>query len=276
MMMRTQTRTQLTSKGRGPSRVTTQQVAFELKHKVVYCLNKLSDRDTYQIGVDELEKMAEALTPDGMSTFLSCILDTDAEQKSAVRKECIRLMGTLAKFHDHLLGPHLNKIIASIVKRLKDPDSVVRDACAETVGVLASKLGHNDGVFVALVRPLFEALGEQNKQVQSGSALCLARVIDNIHNPPISILERLLTKTTKLLKNPHFMGKPALLDLNRSIIQVSKNFKLTFCLFHLFCAFIFRCSLKEILLTEPHLGWWCYHTKSSLCCNVWHPRRPKG
>ncbi|KAG2668074.1 hypothetical protein I3760_15G143300 [Carya illinoinensis] len=211
-------------KARGPNRVNVQQVIFELKHKVVLALNKLADRDTYQIGVDELEKTAECLAPDRIAPFLSCILDTDSEQKSAVRKECIRLMGTLARVHEGLVGPHLGKMVASIVKRLKDPDSVVRDACVETVGVLASKLsnhgGETDGVFVVLVKPLFEALGEQNRQVQSGSALCLARIIDNTHDPPISLLQKMLTRTTKFLKNPHFMAKPAVIELNRSIIQV--------------------------------------------------------
>ena len=82
-------------KGRGASRVNVQQVSFELKHKVILALNKLADRDTYQIGVEELDKLAECLTSEKIAPFVSCILDTDSEQKSAVRKECVRLMGTL-------------------------------------------------------------------------------------------------------------------------------------------------------------------------------------
>ncbi|XP_038698488.1 TORTIFOLIA1-like protein 2 isoform X1 [Tripterygium wilfordii] len=210
-------------KTRGPSRVNTQQVIFELKRKVIVALNKLADRDTCQIAADELTKTAECLTAEGIGPFLSCILDTDSEQKSAVRKECVRLMGTLATFHEGLICPHLAKMVTSIVKRLKDQDSVVRDACVETTGILALKLGNSgnesDEAFVALVKPLFEALGEQNKQVQLGSALCLAKVIDNIHYPPVSILQRMLTRTVKLLKNQHFMAKPAVIELNRSIIQ---------------------------------------------------------
>lgn len=213
-------------KAKGTTKISSQQMIFDLKHRVVVALNKLADRDTYQVGIDDLEKVVECLTPEGIAPFLSCILDTDSEQKSAVRKECIRLMGTLASFHEGCIGQQLGKIVTSIVKRLKDQDSVVRDACVETVGVLASKLGGNcedegDGVFVALVKPLFEALGEQNRQVQAGSALCLARIIDNSHDPPVSILQRMLTRTSKLLKNPHFMAKPAVIELNRSIIQVS-------------------------------------------------------
>ncbi|KAI3964863.1 hypothetical protein MKW92_034857 [Papaver armeniacum] len=216
-------RTQTQLKAKGNTRASPQQVTFELKSRVIHTLNKLADRDTYQLGVEELEKTAESLTPEGVAPFISCVIDTDSGQKSAVRKECVRIMGTLARFHDGLLGPHVAKMMSSIVKRLRDPDSVVRDACVEAVGVLASKLSNyeeeNDGSFVLLVKPLFEALGEQNKVVQCGSALCLASVIDNAIDPPISILARMLTRITKFLKNPHFMAKPAVVDLVRSIIQ---------------------------------------------------------
>ncbi|KAE8673612.1 serine/threonine-protein kinase [Hibiscus syriacus] len=180
-------------KAKGPSKVNSQQVAFELKSKVNIALNKLAGIDTYQIGADELEKTAECLTPDKISPFLSCMLDTDSERKSAVRRESIRLMATLARFHRGLIVPYLRKVVATIVKRLQDPDSVVRDTCHETMGVLASKLR---------------------------AALCLARVIDNTHDPPASILQRMLTRTTKLLKNPHLMAKSSVIELNKSIIQV--------------------------------------------------------
>ncbi|XP_010413110.1 PREDICTED: microtubule-associated protein TORTIFOLIA1-like [Camelina sativa] len=208
--------------GGGIMKANPQQVIFELKKKVVTALNKLADRDTHQRGVDELERTVEHLAPDKISCFLSCILDTDSEQKSAVRKECIRLMATLARFHEALVGPYLAKMVSSIVKRLKDPDSVVRDACIETMGVLASKMScyedHNYGVFVSLVKPLFEAIGDQNKCVQSGAALCLARVIDSSPEAPVAIIQRMLTRTVKLLNNSHFIAKPAVIELNRSII----------------------------------------------------------
>ncbi|GAB4854063.1 hypothetical protein Ancab_022645 [Ancistrocladus abbreviatus] len=210
-------------KPKGSTRVKPQQVVFELKHRVLLALNKLTDRDTHQIGVDELEKIAESLTPEGISSFLSCVLDTDSEQKSAVRKECIRMMGVLATQHEGLICSHLGKMVTSIVKRLKDSDSVVRDACVETSGVLASKLGNqpskSNGNFATLVKPFFEALGEQNRHVQSGAALCLSRVIDNMNDPPVSVLQQMMTRTIKLLKSPHFMAKPAIIELHRSLIQ---------------------------------------------------------
>ncbi|XP_057517054.1 TORTIFOLIA1-like protein 2 isoform X2 [Amaranthus tricolor] len=215
-------RTELKTKG--PRKLgNSQQIVYELKHRVVLSLNKISDRDTYQIGVQELEKLAESLKPDGMIPFLSCILDSDSEQKSAVRKECVRMMGVLVKLHGDLVGPHLGKMVASIVKRLKDQDTVVRDTCVDTMGVFAAEFGkhqvESDGIFVLLVRPFFEALGDQNKQIQTGAALCLARVIDNIIDPPISILQKILARSMKLLKNPHFKAKPSVIELNKSLIQ---------------------------------------------------------
>ncbi|WVZ65849.1 hypothetical protein U9M48_015148 [Paspalum notatum var. saurae] len=198
------------------------KAVFELKHRVVQSVNKIADRDTYQIGLDELEKMADTLAPDMIGPFLSCVIDTDAEQKSAVRKECIKAIGTLARLHGNLLAPHMAKMVSSIVKRLKDTDSVVRDACVDTCGTLAMcarTYGDGGGALLALVRPLFESLGEQNRYVQAGAAVCLAKVIDESNYFPGPVLPQMLVRVVKLLKNPHFMAKPAAIELIRSIIQ---------------------------------------------------------
>ncbi|CAA6672100.1 unnamed protein product [Spirodela intermedia] len=196
-------------KANGSKAMSSQQASFELKHRVFVAMNKLADRDTYQIGVEELDRTIDGLGPEGMIPFLSCIIETDTEQKSVV--------------HGSFVAPHLGKMITSIVRRLRDQDSVVRDACAETVGILASHLGGfrlgDGGAIVVLSKPLFEALGEQNRYVQTGAAMCLTRVFDEASEAPISFLPQMLTRIVKLLKNPHFMAKPALIDLIRSIIQ---------------------------------------------------------
>ncbi|XP_027359507.1 TORTIFOLIA1-like protein 2 [Abrus precatorius] len=196
------------------------QSNLELKQRIASALNKVGDRDTQQIGMEELERMAHGIRADGVWAFLSCILDSDSEPKTAIRKECVRLMGALATFHDSLILPHLPKMVGSIVKRLRDSDSAVRDVCVHTVALLASKLTtNNEKAFLVLVRPIFDALGEQNKHVQSSSAFCLSTIIDNTLDPPLSLLHRMLTRTLKLLKTPHFMAKSALLQLTRSIVQ---------------------------------------------------------
>uniref|UniRef100_A0ACD5XZ21 Uncharacterized protein n=2 Tax=Avena sativa TaxID=4498 RepID=A0ACD5XZ21_AVESA len=198
------------------------KAAFELKHRLVQALNKIADRDTYQIGLSELEKAVDALSPDTVGPFLSCVIDTDADQKSAVRKECVRVIGALARSHGGLLAPHMTKVVTSVVRRLKDADSVVRDACVDTCGMLsvcARSYGDGGTALVALVRPLFESLGEQNRYVQAGAALCLAKVIDESSYFPGPVLPQMLGRVVKILKNPHFMAKPAVIELIRSIVQ---------------------------------------------------------
>ncbi|KAL5569860.1 hypothetical protein UlMin_026435 [Ulmus minor] len=100
---------------------------------------------------------------------------------------------TLLRFHGGLMTPHPPKMVASIVKRLKDLESKM----------LVSKL-------LGLWLP---------SQVMACFALCLVGVIDNTGDPPLSILHQMLIRTSKLLKNPHFMAKPAVIQLNTSIMQ---------------------------------------------------------
>ncbi|KAI4319508.1 hypothetical protein MLD38_033096 [Melastoma candidum] len=195
----------------------------DTKQRVARALSKVSDRDTHRIGVEELESIVRSLNRDSLPAFVSCVL-VDGDGSPAVRRECVRLIGFLVRSHGGLMGPFLGKMIGCVVRRLKDKDvdSGIRDACVETVGVMASLCSEEaDGaeVFVTLVPPLFEAIGEQHKQVQLGAALCLARVVDCTRCPPVSILQRLLARTTKLLRNPHFMAKSALIQLNTSMIQ---------------------------------------------------------
>ena len=53
-------------------------------------------------------------------------------------------------------------MFASIVKRLKDPNSVVRDACHETMGVLALKVSNQEDenieVFVSFIETTFRSI----------------------------------------------------------------------------------------------------------------------
>ncbi|KAJ6834166.1 TORTIFOLIA1-like protein 2 isoform X1 [Iris pallida] len=224
------------------------QGAFELKQRVVVSLKKVGDRDTQQMGSQELERIAETLSPDGIAPFLSCITtDSDAD-KPPLRRECVRLIALLARSHHHdssssrlrLLAPHLPKMVSSVLRRLKDPDSLVRDACVETCGVLAKcyctltffhhhhrSSSSSSPLVDTMVRPLFQSLGEQNRYVQAGSALCLARVIDCSASAerrpaaPLSplLLPQMLPRLLKLLKNPHFMAKPDLIFLITTILQ---------------------------------------------------------
>ncbi|CAA3026684.1 microtubule-associated TORTIFOLIA1 [Olea europaea subsp. europaea] len=145
---------------------------FCIVHKVAKQLLKcllFTDKDTHQIVVEDLKKIIQALSNDGVSMLLNCLHDAMNDPKPAVKKESIRLLAVLCTARTNFAATHLTKIVAHIVKRLKDSDSQVREACCDTVGSLSVLYlkggGGNDGVASLFVKPLFEVIGENNKAV---------------------------------------------------------------------------------------------------------------
>lgn len=208
-------------------------ILIELKNRILSALSKLAERDTHQIAQEELEKIVHGLSPEGVSMCLSCLYDKDGEQKAIVRKECVKLFGTIANLHGNAVASHLTKIVSNIIKRIKDPDSNVRDACPETMGILSAQyLSANStvrnyggksgsGSAIALfTKPLLEAMNEQNKSIQTVAAACLAKVIERAKDPPLEAFEHLCPRICKYLSNPTFLGKAALLSVIASLAQV--------------------------------------------------------
>ena len=159
----------------------------ELKQKILTSLSKLSDRDTHQIAVEDLEKTISGLSPDAIPMILNCLYDAATDPKPAVKRDALRLLAAVCAAHSDAAAAHLTKIIAHVVRRLKDADSAVRDACRDTVGALAAQYLKGDGggggggvgtVVGLFVKPLFEAMGEQNKGVQAGAAVCMAKMVE--------------------------------------------------------------------------------------------------
>ncbi|XP_061373518.1 TORTIFOLIA1-like protein 3 [Gastrolobium bilobum] len=197
-----------------PSTAPTQNI----KHKVLTCLTKLSDRDTHSLGATELESIARNLDPNSVPVFLSCIHSTDASDKSPVRKQCVHLLAILSEAHGNVLSPFLSKILANIVRRLRDPDSSVRTACANSVSALSAHVTKQP--FSSFLKPLGEALfTEQDPNSQAGAALCLASAIDGAPDPDPARLAKLLPRLEKLLKCEGFKAKAALLALFGSVVE---------------------------------------------------------
>uniref|UniRef100_A0A5B6ZP01 Putative microtubule-associated protein TORTIFOLIA1 n=1 Tax=Davidia involucrata TaxID=16924 RepID=A0A5B6ZP01_DAVIN len=200
---------------------------IELKQRILTSLSKLSDRDTHQIAVEDLEKIIQTLSPDGVSMLLNCLYDATNDPKPAVKKESLRLLAVLCAAHGDSTATHLTKIIAHIVRRLKDSDSGVRDSCRDAIGALSSQYlkgeGDNGGlgsVVSLFVKPLFEAMGEQNKGVQAGSAMCMAKMVESASDTPIAAFQKLCPRICKYLNNPNFLAKAALLPVVSSLSQV--------------------------------------------------------
>lgn len=193
-------------------------MAQNLKHRVFTCLTKLSDRDTHSIAASELESIARNLEPTQFPTFLSCIHSADPSDKSPVRKQCVNLLAVLSETHGNTLSPYLSKMLSSITRRLRDPDSSVRSSCVNSIAALSSHV--TKPPFVSFLKPLAEALfTEQDQNAQIGAALCLAAAIDAAPDPEPARLAKLLPRFEKLLKSEIFKAKAALLALIGSVVS---------------------------------------------------------
>ncbi|KAK6148467.1 hypothetical protein DH2020_019379 [Rehmannia glutinosa] len=196
-----------------------QAQARELKHRVLTCLHKLSDRDTHTAAASELESIAKTLPTDALPSFLSSISVTDSSDKSPVRRQCIRLISVLSDHHGNSLSPHLSKVLSAVVRRLRDPDSSVRSACLAASLSLASHL--TSPPFTSITKPFLESLFiEQDSNTQNGVALCLAAIIEGSRNPDVGSLRKLLPKLEKLAKCESFKAKAAILALMGSVVGV--------------------------------------------------------
>ncbi|OVA10560.1 hypothetical protein BVC80_8987g35 [Macleaya cordata] len=216
-----------TTPSRSPSSLSTHFAMIELKQKILTSISKLSDRDTHQIAVEDLEKIIQSLSPDTIPMFLNCLYDASNDPKPAVKKESFRLLSLLCTSHADSTSTHLTRIISNIVRRLKDSDSGVRDSCRDAIGTLSSQYLRGDGengnfvsVLSLFVKPLFEAMGEQTKTVQSGSAACMAKMVESAVDPPVGAFHKLCPRICKYLNSQNFLAKAALLPVVASLSQV--------------------------------------------------------
>ncbi|KAJ8547823.1 hypothetical protein K7X08_021059 [Anisodus acutangulus] len=198
----------------------------DLKNRVNTYLNRLSDRDTLTVATNELELIARGLNSEGFGAFLTCISSTDSSYKSPVRRQCVRLIGVLSASHGDALSPHLAKMLSTVLRRLRDPDSAIRSACVEAVSSIASEI--TQPPFSSILKPLIDAIiHEQDNNSQIGASLCLAAAIEASPDPEPAELKKMLPKLMKLVKNDSFKAKPALLSLIGSVVSVggasSKN-----------------------------------------------------
>ncbi|MBA0824767.1 hypothetical protein Goarm_021412 [Gossypium armourianum] len=194
-------------------------MAQPFKLKVNTLLNKLGDRDTFSLAAAELDSIARNLDATSLPTFISCILAVDSSDKSGVRKQCVKLISVLAVTYPNSLPHFLPKILSSLLRRLRDPNSVVRSACVDAVSALSVNLTKCN-FSSSFLKPLSDALfTEQEPNAQIGAALCLAAAIDGSPDPDPVRLGKMLTKLEKLVKVEGYKAKAAVLVVIGSVIR---------------------------------------------------------
>ncbi|KAJ3670431.1 hypothetical protein LUZ60_010755 [Juncus effusus] len=206
----------------------------ELKSRVLSSLSKLSDRDTQQIAIDDLEKLIRSLPPDGVPVLVNSLTHDppvaappDAVKPPLIlRRESLKLLSLLCTTHPEPSAAHLPKILNHITRRLKDPssDSSVRDTCRDVCGTLASIYVANEATASTFIKPLMEVTSETSKAAQAGAATCLAKVVEcsgsvnGVNTAPL--FHKLCPRICKLLSIQGFLAKGALLSVVSSLAQV--------------------------------------------------------
>ncbi|KAL0718681.1 hypothetical protein Bca4012_068004 [Brassica carinata] len=202
---------------RPSSSVSPPRTVTDLKHRVIACLNRLSDRDTQSLAAAELDSIALNLSPESFSLFINCLQTTDSSAKSPVRKQCVSLISLLSRSHGDSLAPHLPKMVSTVLRRLRDPDSSVRAACAAASVDMAVNV--TEPSFSVLAGPMIETLiHDCDANAQVGAALCLAAAVDAAEDHDVEQLQRALPRIGKLLKSEGFKAKPELLGAIGSVI----------------------------------------------------------
>ncbi|KAL2936003.1 TORTIFOLIA1-like protein 3 [Bienertia sinuspersici] len=192
--------------------------ARDLRHRVLTCMTKLSDKDTLSQAVSELESIIPTLTSDTFSLFINSLSSTSAADRSAVRVSSLKLLSSLSSFHGSSLYPHLPKLISAVIRRLRDPDSAVRSSAASTTASFACHVSHS---LSSIFRPLADSLSsEQDFSAQSAAAMCLSAAIDASPSPDTSQILKVLPKWMKLLKCDGFKAKSSLIVLVKSAVRV--------------------------------------------------------
>ncbi|KAL0903121.1 hypothetical protein M5K25_027475 [Dendrobium thyrsiflorum] len=194
----------------------------EMRQRVNLFMNKLSDRDTEAMAAAELESIARSLTVDALPPFVSAVGDTRPTDKTPLRRHSLRLLSLVAhSLPPAALAPHLPRILAATLRRLRDPDSSVRTALIDAVRSL-SAASPPSALVPVILRPLADAvIHEQDLNPQSVSAYSLAAALDEnaAANADLTgFLHRLLPRLVKLVRSPASKAKPALLTLLGSVV----------------------------------------------------------
>ncbi|CAH8360276.1 unnamed protein product [Eruca vesicaria subsp. sativa] len=208
-----------------PFRSSSHSAMVEQKQRILTSLSRIGDRDTYQIAVDDLEKLVLSVSdcPDTLPVLLHCLFDSSADPKPPVKRESTRLLSFLCLTYSDLTSSQLAKIISHIVKRLKDADNGVRDACRDAIGSLSEKFlteKEASSMVGLFAKPLFEAMSEQNRSLQSGAAICMGKMVDSATEPPVAAFQKLCPRISKLLNSPNYLTKASLLPVVGSLSQV--------------------------------------------------------
>ncbi|XP_074284599.1 TORTIFOLIA1-like protein 3 [Silene latifolia] len=198
-------------------------LARDLRHRILSCMTKLSDKDTHSHAVSELQSIIPTLTADTFSLFINSLSSISSSDRASVRSASLTLLSSLSSFHGSSLSAHLPKLTAAVLRRLRDHDTAVRSAAAGAVSVFCRHSLSSTSAFNSLVRAFGDALAtEQEVSAQGAAAMCVAAAVESSPVVDAVVILKLVPKWMKLLRSDGFKAKSAVLVLLRSVIRACK------------------------------------------------------
>lgn len=197
-------------------------------------LGKLASLDTLQKGVDEIKAylMQIKRSDEKLNHFLTCLNPTNEHMLSQNhKKEFIRLYGIFAEILEGDCIPYLGKIIAALLKRLREANTGLNEVISQTYGALIHNTLHTlpdlpTSCFqlTSILKPLFECYSSTSKVFHIGAGLCITRIIQHA---PIECLRFMLDKVSlKLIQllNPSKAPTQLIEALISLILSVEQDF----------------------------------------------------
>ncbi|KAE8679129.1 ARM repeat superfamily protein isoform 2 [Hibiscus syriacus] len=148
----------------------------ELKQRILTSLSKLSDQDTYQIAVEDIEKTIQSLSPDSFPMFLNLsklLKDADSGVKDACRDSIGELSGQCLKGESggNMVGLFVKPMFEAMICKLFNNQNFVAKATLLLVVASLSQVGAIPPQSLeALLLSIHEFLGSTDWATQKAAA----------------------------------------------------------------------------------------------------------
>ena len=197
------------------------------------CFNRfIREHDMQKQANEELRSLLinQVLDPERMLMVLRLISETNEFQKSATKRELIRVIIILAQVFEEKLVDYLPKILSIMAKRIKEEDPQVNAACAEATkaiisislkGLSAEQFTEQLDLMLKSYLAIFPKAG---KEAQIGAAMCISKIVQT---SPIECVyplsDNILQRLIELLKTPWCKAHLQILEALMSLVSATED-----------------------------------------------------
>eukprot|EP00762_Andalucia_godoyi_P006188 ANDGO_01636.mRNA.1 Microtubule-associated protein TORTIFOLIA1 len=193
---------------------------------------------------DRSQPQMQSVTSGAVSGLASTLSFGQSDFKTvSARAQTLRILGLLCSLYRFDMSAHVSRMQMYVVRRFRDSEKEVQDACATVFGHIVKYVLSEDEPITQLVKPLFAMLNEKNREAQVTASLSLVRVLENCSrsrlysasgmSPAASLMNSStssqLSASNEVVKmgqallrfysNPLCLAKPNILDIVSSLIK---------------------------------------------------------